>query len=143
MVLIGPLARMAVGEDRQLIGPLQKFEREADRLLAPADHADAFVAHFVAVAVGAVEDAAAVVRLDVGDVGQLVANAVGEDDAARAHRRRRSSSPRRCRRRARRRSAVQWQISAPAASASLRPRASSSPGGMLCCPRNPWMAREA
>ena len=37
VVLIGPFARVAVGKDRQLIRPLQKFHRQADGFLAPAD----------------------------------------------------------------------------------------------------------
>ena len=84
MLLLVPLARVAVGEDDDVVGPLQELEGEADDLLPPADDADALIAALEAVAVGAVVDGGAVVRLDLGNVGQRVADAVRQDDASRA-----------------------------------------------------------
>ena len=71
----------AVGEEDDVVGPLPHELGVGERLGGAAQHAERLVADLVAVAVGAVQQVAAPALADAGDVGQLVAQAGGDQHA--------------------------------------------------------------
>ncbi len=78
-----------VDEEDDVVGPLPEQERVLDGVGRAAEHAEPLVADLVAVAVGAVQQVAAPALADAGDVGELVAEPGGDQDAAGGDDRRR------------------------------------------------------
>ena len=71
----------AVGEEHDVVGPLPDEVRVGDGLGSAAEHAEGLIADLVPVAVRAVQEVATPALTDAGDVGELVAQAGGDQDA--------------------------------------------------------------
>ena len=74
----------AVGEEHDVVGPLADQVGVGDGLGRAAEHAEGLVADLVAVAVGAVQQVATPPFAHAGDVGDVVAQPGGDQDAAGA-----------------------------------------------------------
>ena len=82
-VLVRQALAIAARNQRQLIGPRQKSERESDRLPPAAENGDALISHFKAVAIRAVMHGRAVEVAKAGAVRQQITQARGEQQPAR------------------------------------------------------------
>ena len=80
------MSGLGVGEEDDVVGPLADEQGVLDGGGVGAEHAEWLVTNLPAVAVGAVEEVPAPSFTDAGDVGQVVADAGGDQNATGASR---------------------------------------------------------